>query len=107
MSAPLCAGAVDAMLGAVIMSPEFEISSRVVGEVLDGEAVLLDLASGKYFSLNRSATRMWELLAERRGVEQVVAQVLNEFSADEATVRADLAALIADLLAKGILIERR
>lgn len=82
----------------------FKISPQVVGEVLDGEAVLLDLASGKYFALNPSATRMWELLAASGDPDAVVAGILEEFASEEATVRADLDALLSDLLARGVVI---
>lgn len=78
----------------------------MVGEVLDGEAVLLDLTSGKYFALNATATRMWQLLSEDGDPDTVVRALLAEVDTDEPTLRADLERLVADLVGRGILVER-
>lgn len=87
------------------MARRVEISDTIVGEVLDGEAVLLDLGSGKYFSLNPTATRMWQLLGERGNLEEVLDVLRREFDVERATLAQDLEALVADLIAKGVLRE--
>ena len=35
----------------------------ILSRILDGEAVLLDLASGTYFGLNPVGSRVWELIS--------------------------------------------
>ena len=37
-------------------------SGDVVHRLIQGEAVLLDLASGRYFGLNATGAALWELL---------------------------------------------
>ena len=39
---------------------------RVVHETIDGETLLIHLASGTYFSLRESGAEIWELLVARR-----------------------------------------
>lgn len=87
------------------MARRVEISDKIVGEVLDGEAVLLDLGSGKYFSLNPTATRMWQLLGERGDLEEVLDALRQEFDVEGATLAEDLDGLVAELIAKGVLRE--
>ena len=66
--------------------------------MLDGEAVLLDLASGAYFGLNAVGTRVWELFAAGKTYGQVRDAILAEFAATPETVESDLAELTERLL---------
>jgi hypothetical protein len=72
----------------------------VLARVLDGEAVLLDLASGEYFGLNSVGTRVWELLSAGKTYGEVRAALTSEFDAPLATIEGDLAELVDRLLAR-------
>lgn len=61
------------------------------------EAVLLHLGTERYFSLNDSALRMWELLSSGHGPQDVAATVAEEYDVDRQTVAADVKALLAEL----------
>ncbi|MFA5915497.1 MAG: PqqD family protein [Burkholderiales bacterium] len=80
------------------------IPDDVVARDLAGEAVLLHLGSGTYFGLNAVGTRIWHLLGEHRSTEAVVPLLLQEFDVDEHLLRRDLESLLAQLLAKQLLI---
>jgi hypothetical protein len=73
-------------------------SPDVMARVLDGEAVLLDLASGEYFGLNAVGTRIWELFASGMSYGEVRATILREFDAPQQVLEEDLAELTARLL---------
>ena len=79
------------------------IPQHVVFEILDGQAVLLDVRGGNYFSLNPSATRMWELIEEHHDGVKVKEQMLAEFQVDEASLERDFASLIENLEARGLI----
>lgn len=79
------------------------ISKDVLFEVLDGEAVLLELESGTYFQLNRTGTRMWQLMQEHGDPDRIVSQIADEFDAPAERIRQDLDALVADLAANGLI----
>lgn len=71
---------------------------------LDGEAVLLNLESGKYYGLDRIGSRMWNLLAEHGRVELAYQALLNEYEVDAVTLQADLIELIERLAGDGLLV---
>ena len=50
---------------------------------LDGEAVLLDLASGTYFGLDAVGTRIWELLDQRQPLAAILDAILDEYDVEE------------------------
>lgn len=82
--------------------PRFRASERaLLTELGDGTAVLLDLDSKFYFTLNETAVFVWRLLSARGSPapsrEQLVAAVTAEFEAEEAAARADLASLLEEL----------
>lgn len=56
------------------MADRFEVPAHVADQVVDGEAVLLNLQTGVYFGLNASATHAWSVL-KQTGDQ---ARVLNE-----------------------------
>lgn len=74
---------------------------EVVFETLDGEAVLLNLETGIYFTLNDTGTRIWELLGEHDGdLEEVRRTMLEEYEVEPEALDADLEELIAELEAR-------
>lgn len=72
-------------------------SDDVLVRALDGEAVLLDLASGTYFGLNEVGARLWDLLAAGSTVGDARRTLLAEFEVEEQVLRGDVAALIGEL----------
>jgi hypothetical protein len=78
-------------------------SGEVVSRVIDGEAVLLDLVSGRYLGLNDVATRVWELVAEGRDFGSIRAALLAEFDVPEDVLDRDLDQLFAEMQARGLI----
>jgi len=74
-----------------------KLNPDVVFRDLDGEAVLLDLASGTYFGLNEVGTRIWQLVSDGRDEPAIVDIVASEYEADPATVARDVSRLLEEL----------
>lgn len=80
----------------VVASPE------VVFKELGGEAVLLDLASGIYFGLDETSTRLWQLIEAHRSLQRVFDEMLVEFDVEPARLRIELLAFTRDLVGRGL-----
>jgi hypothetical protein len=78
------------------------LSSNVVTQEINGETVLLDLASEYYFGLDEIGTRVWQLLAEKKNLRSVVSTLLSEFDVAEATLLADIDKLMQDITKQGL-----
>jgi hypothetical protein len=79
-------------------------SPDVLFRELEGEGVLLDLETERYFTLDDVGARMWHLLQEHEEVEAVVERLLDEYDVDETTLRRDLAELITKLSKAGLVV---
>ena len=77
-------------------------SREVLSRELDGETVLLDLGGGRYYALNEVGSAVWAQLEQGATVGNLVTALLSEFDVEEATLRADLDALLQDLLERGL-----
>lgn len=75
------------------------VMARQVGE----ECVMLDLANGTYFGLDPVGARVWQCLVEGRTPAGACDAVLAEFDAPREQVEADVARLVEDLEASGLL----
>lgn len=71
--------------------------------VLDGEAVLLNLETGAYFTLNRAGTVSWELLDGKRTLHQIHSAICERFEVSEEVARQDLLALVQHLDQEGLI----
>lgn len=69
----------------------------VAAQVADGEAVLLDIESGEYFSLNCVGSRIWELCDGTRSTAEIVSVICAEFDVAEAVATADAHEILGEL----------
>ena len=81
---------------------------NVQGTTLDGETVLLDLSSGRYYTLNRVGTAIWECCTGNQSLQDIHVALCGRFEASSERIADDLLALVTHLGHEGLLtIERR
>jgi len=78
------------------------VPAHVLARDLDGELVLLNLDSEQYFGLDPVGTRMWVALTESPSVEAALDRLQAEYDVAPERLRADLDALLADLIRDGL-----
>ena len=90
-------------MAAVYAIKENELSFRV----LDGEAVIISSTTGYYYSLNRSGTSLWTVLADGgRDAESLAAVLAEHYDRDAAGVGADVRNVLAVLVAEGLVAQQ-
>jgi hypothetical protein len=77
---------------------------RVAAEILDGEAVILDLATGAYFSLDGAGALVWQWIEEGRSEPEMASLLAARFDVSPEQARSDLAALTTALLAEALVV---
>ncbi len=85
------------------LTTRITIPESVLFRDLDGEAVLLDTVSGRYYGLNEVGTRMWSLFQLHGEIEEVCRVLCAEYDAPEDRLYEDLSRFVETLAARGLL----
>jgi hypothetical protein len=73
------------------------LNKNIAWKRVEDEAVVLNLDTGFYYSLNPISTKIWELLDKKKGIEEIIREILCEYDVEEKILRKDLKKLIEDL----------
>lgn len=65
---------------------------------LDGETVILDLASGIYSGLNEVGTSIWNLLDEPQSFASLLSALQEEYEVSDEQCRTDIIAFLIELV---------
>ncbi len=84
-------------------SVKYKHAERAAWRQVDKEAVILDLESSEYFSLNEVGVLIWEKLGQGADLDAAVEAVCEEYDVDEAKAKKDASALIGELVKKKLL----
>lgn len=78
----------------------FQRSPSATHQSVAGEAIIIDIQTGQYYSLNDSGTWLWEQLDGQRSVAQLARElaVFCDIPDQADMVQADLLELVADLV---------
>jgi hypothetical protein len=79
------------------------VPDDVLFRELQGEAVILNLASSTYFGLDAVGTRIWQLCEAHGALRTVFDAMQLEFDAPGETLQSDLLTFVDELLARGLL----
>jgi hypothetical protein len=76
----------------------------VIAEVLDGEAIIVNLDSGAYYSLRDSGCAIWTLLTQQCTPVETVATIQTHYVGDADDIQSGVDALLVELLAESLLV---
>ena len=87
----------------VTMQSRVNPAPSVLFRELDGEAVILELESGKYFGLDEVGTRFWKVVLDHPSLEQGLHALRAEYEVSEAQLERDLVEFVETLVARGLM----
>lgn len=80
-----------------------QVSAHVAHESVGEHVVILDLNAGRYFSLEGSAARVWELILDGLDKQAIIQQMLSEYDVSETTLSRDITQLTRQMIDRGLL----
>jgi hypothetical protein len=78
---------------------------EIAAETIAGEAVILNLSSGVYYSLDGAGGLVWSLLERGHSPAEAATRVAERFGVEEGDALADIESLLSEVLAEGLLVE--
>jgi hypothetical protein len=76
--------------------------TQVAAKVMDGEAILINLGTGIYYSMGTTGGFIWSLNEKRLAIHQIGARVVEQYDVSEAEASADVLRLSEELCKEGL-----
>ena len=86
----------------ITLNDRVKILKDVVFREVEQEMVLLNLGTGAYYGLDPVGSRMWNLLAEKKNIREVLEIMLQEYEASTEDLQRDILHLVQELKTKGL-----
>lgn len=74
----------------------------LVAAEMDGETVMMNIESGKYFGLDTIGSRIWELIDSPRMVAEVVGILVQEYDVERGQCQVDTVEFLNHLYREGL-----
>jgi hypothetical protein len=72
--------------------------AEVAAKVIDGEAIIMNLSSGLYYSMDNVGAAVWELIARRYSLREVADVIADRYRVDRERAAGDVQRLVQELL---------
>ena len=72
-------------------------NNEVFANEIDGEAVMMNIQTGKYYGLDEVGSRIWELMEHKILVKEIIEQLQKEYDVSEQQCKTDVLNLLNDL----------
>jgi hypothetical protein len=76
---------------------------QVIGEVIEGEAIIVNLESGAYYSLQGTGALVWTLLGSGASLENINAVVTAQYTGDAGSIAQAVLSLVEELQREGLI----
>jgi hypothetical protein len=80
-------------------------NSQTLSGRLSDELVMMDINKGKYFSLNKVATRIWDLLEKPLDMKELCEILRLEYEVDEVQCQREVTEHLAEMIKLGLVNE--
>lgn len=80
-------------------------SPHVISETVGGETIIVNLASGHYFSLQGTAVEVWQGLEGGESAETIVVGLEHRYEAGDGEIEAAVKKLLEDFAAAELIVE--
>jgi hypothetical protein len=79
-------------------SPRLRVNPAVTSQRIGDDAVLIDLRTNEIYEMNRTASRMWQLLGDGLDVDQIGSRLEAEFDIEIEELQRQIDSFLATLL---------
>ena len=81
--------------------------SEHVETLVGDQVMMMHIQQGKYFALDGTARRIWEMLKMPTTVDGLVEQLVGEYDIDTEACRADISGFVSELMENGLIVEQK
>ncbi len=78
--------------------------NEITSKVMDGEAIMINLATGIYYSMDKVGGTIWEGVEREQRLDQILQSVVTAYEVSEEQARKDLESLVMQLLEENLIV---
>lgn len=77
---------------------------EVASKVIDGEAIIINLANGVYYSMDKAGALVWDLLQKGHSLEEVVVAVTGRYDVTRQQAESNVLELVRELVQENLVV---
>jgi len=77
---------------------------EVASKVIDGEAIIINLANGVYYSMDKVGALVWDLLQTGHSLEEVISAVSSRYDVEREQAEAHVRDLVQELVQENLVV---
>ncbi len=78
--------------------------AEVAAKVLDGEAIIINLSNGTYYSMDKVGGLIWEMIELRQSLDETIAAITARYEVSPERAQADVRRLAGELIQENLVI---
>jgi len=75
---------------------------EIAAKVIDGEAIMINLANGVYYSMDKVGGLIWEMIERKESLEEMITALLARYDVSREQALADVEQLVDELLRENL-----
>jgi Coenzyme PQQ synthesis protein D (PqqD) len=79
--------------------------AEVASKVMDGEAILINLSNGTYYSMDKTASVIWSMISLRYNTDEIVNKVCEIYNVNKDDIKNDIEDLFNNLINEKIIVD--
>ena len=79
-------------------------NEEVAAKVIDGEAIIINLANGVYYSMDKVGAFVWDLLQAGHTLENVIAAVAGHYDVSREQAESNVQELVQELVQENLVV---
>lgn len=77
---------------------------EVASKVIDGEAIIINLANGVYYSMDKVGAFVWDLLQAGHNLEEVIKAVTAQYDVSRSQAESNVQELVQELVQENLVV---
>ncbi len=85
------------------MAETYRRKQDLIAADMDGETVMMDIMTGKYYNLGRTGGAIWNLIAEPKTLSEIVDELTKKFDVERSVCEKQTKAFLLSCAERGII----
>jgi len=81
----------------------FTINKNIAHEIIDGEAIIVNLENGNYYSLDKTGADLWDFVEKGLDVPEIIEGLAQRYEGNKAEIENSVRQLLADMEKEGLI----